>query len=891
MRSVATISVANNYIRIFGFADGFEHTVLRKYCKMELTKYGQEPIPGTRQKRWVATHVFARTNNDRTEYRMPKTVLEPLLRLAVAQGFNRARIVLEEEPEIEGAFAEFKIKEKYKTPREEQKDWIDYKMADGPLKVNEAATGNGKLQPLSAKIKIPGGWTTMGEIKVGDTVTAWDGTPTKVNGVYPQGIKKVYRITFEDGRHTDAGPEHLWKVYDINAPKTSRFDRGREVRSPEEIEENRWRIVDTDELIRLSKLPERWSRLYVPLCKSEQSTDRKFKIHPYVMGVILGDGCTVGNTVTITKPHQQLFDKIAGLIPDNHQVKWVDNKTFSLTYRDIKDHGSKTHIKYDLTEAGVMGQRSWEKVIPKEYLLGSHQQRLELLQGLLDTDGTVGSIGETTKPNGKKTIRSGGSISFSSSSERLAIGVQYLVRSLGGIAKIITRVPHYTYKGERLAGRTDYRVYIRHPNPETLFTLEHKKERANPGQYSDKLKLRFKSIVELPPEPTQCISVEHKDHLYVTDDFIVTHNTYMALYCMMLMQKRTLITIQPRYIPIWQKDLAEMFDITPKDILVWEYTDLPRLGELCKEGKIDPKIIILPTTRISTYMRTRRKNGNLPCLDEIFANINPGLRIIDEAHESFHEVTLSMLYGNVKKTFMLSATLKGDDPFLNKMYLAMAPKETRLKEAEPENYIDIIAYLYQMDLRKHRIQTMQGGTYNDIALEKSILKSKEATDFYFNLADDMYKRFYLDAKEEGTKCIFFFTLIEMSLLMKERFRAKYPGEDFDTFLGTLDKKTPKKYLEHENLITTPGSCGTGKDIPGAITCISFHTVFSIQRNKQMIGRLRNLRGKFGGRITPRFVFPVCVDIAKHGDCFHKRKLAFAAKQKSWKTLESGLALQ
>ena len=511
MRSVATISVANNYIRIFDFGDGFENLVLRKYCKMELTKYGQEPIPGTRKKRWVPTHVFARTSNDRSEYRMPKSVLEPLLRLAASQGFNRARIQIEDEPVIEGAHAEFSIKEKYSTPRENQKEWIEYKMGPGPLKVNEASTGLGK--------------------------------------------------------------------------------------------------------------------------------------------------------------------------------------------------------------------------------------------------------------------------------------------------------------------------------------------------------------------------------------------TYMALYCMMLMQKRTIITIQPRYIPIWQKDLAEMFNITPKDVLVWEYTDLPRLGELCKEGKIDPKIIILPTTRISTYMRSRRKDGNLPCLDEIIANINPGLRIIDEAHESFHEVTLSMFYGNVAKTFMLSATLKGDDPFLNKMYQAMAPKETRLKEAEPENYIDIFAYLYQMDIRKHKIQTMQGGTYNDIALEKSILRSKEATDFYFQLADDIYKRYYLDAKEEGTKCIFFFTLIEMCLVMKEKFREKYPGEDFDTFLGTLDKKTPKKYLEHENLITTPGSCGTGKDIPGAITCISFHTVFSIQRNKQMIGRLRNLLGKFGGRITPRFIFPVCVDIAKHGDCYHKRKLAFAPKQKSWKTITSGLALQ
>lgn len=856
MRSVARIRVANNYIRIFDFADAFEQSVLRKYCKMELTKYGQEPIPGTRKKRWVPTHVFARTNNDRTEYRLPKTCLEHLLRLAVSQGFNRTRIAIEEEPELEGAPAEFKIKDKYKTPREEQNEWIEYKMGPGSLKVNEAATGNGKAQTLSSKLRIPGGWTTMGKIKLDDYVMGRDGKPAKVTGVFPQGVTKVVRVHFDDGRYTDVNPEHLWDVYSHDSRK--------------------YRTVDTNWI--KARLEKGDKRVHVPLCEPEEGVEKNFKIHPYLMGVLLGDGGFTAGNITINKPYDQVFDKICDLLPDHLECKWRDEVTFVIVFKDKAHRQRKDvwHVRTGLKDHGLMGLKSHEKFVPREYLEGSRQQRLELLQGLMDTDGTISTIGSS---------------SFSSSSEKLSLAVQYLVRSLGGIAKLTHRPSKYVYKGEVKEGRGDYRVHIRYPRPEELFTLEHKKDRAKPTQYTATLKSRIVRVEDRPDEETQCIMVDNDDHLYVTDDFIVTHNTYMALYCMMLMQKRTIITIQPRYIPIWQKDLAEMFDISPKDVLVWEYTDLPRLGELCKEGKIDPKIIILPTTRISTYMRSRRKNGSLPCLDEIFANINPGLRIIDEAHESFHEVTLSMLYGNVKKTFMLSATLKGDDPFLNKMYMAIAPKETRLKEAEPENYIDIIAYLYQMDLRKFKIQTMQGGTYNDIALEKSILKSAEATDFYFRLADDMYKRFYLDAKEPGTKCIFFFTLIEMCLLMKERFRAKYPGEDFETFLGTLDKKTPKKYMEHENLVTTPGSCGTGKDIPGAITCISFHTVMSIQRNKQMIGRLRNLRGKFDGRINPRFVFPVCVDVAKHGDCFHKRKLAFAAKQKSWKTLESGLALQ
>lgn len=757
MRSVATISLAHNYIRVFDFYDNFEMNVLRKFCKAELTKYGQEPIPNSRKKRWVPTHVFARTNNDRTEYRLPRSVLEPLLKLAVAMGYNKARIKLEEEPELEGVDVEFTIKEKYSTPREEQKDWINYKLNAGPLKVNEASTGLGKGQRLSSKIKTPTGWTTMGELKVGDSVIAWDGSVTKVTGVSPQGSRKLFRVVFEDYRYTDVDLSHMWEVFDYNGPKSPGDDSGTCIK-----------VLDTEMLLECKKDERRWEGLHIPLLKPNLPTKEK-----------------------------------------------------------------------DLS-------------------------RLKELLGK------------------KPTFINGGYLAFATYSYHDAEEVTDLVRSLGGKAR----------KGDSGPIFNRYVIHIELPDPKEVIDNPKFAHWVSLVKPLAKPELKILDIVDLGiEEETQCISIEHPSRLYVTDDYIVTHNTYMSLYCMAEMGKRTLITIQPRYIPIWQKDLADMFDIAAKDILVWEYSDLPRLGELCKGGDINPKIIILPTTRISTYMRARRKDGNLPCLDEIIANINPGLRIIDESHESFHEVCLSMLYGNVKKTFMLSATLKGDDPFLNKMYATVAPINIRLKEPEPENYIDIIAYLYQVDIRKYKVQTQQFGSYNDIALEKSILKSKELTDFYFELADDMYKRFYLDAKEEGTKCIFFFTLVEMCLLMKEKFRLKYPGEDFDTFLGTLDKKTPKKYLEHENLITTPGSCGTGKDIPGAITCISFHTVSSIQRNKQMIGRLRNLRGKFGGRITPRFVFPVCVDIAKHGDYFHKRKLAFSAKQKSWKTLNSGLALQ
>lgn len=736
--------------------------------------------PPSRKKVWKVSHVFARSNYDQTEYRLPHSLLKQFISFAEYMGYNPARFKILDESVIKGTPVQFKLKKEFSTPRPHQKEWIEYQLREGPIKANNAATGSGKLQSLTAKIKIPGGWSTMGEMKVGKIITAWDGTPTKVTGVYPQGVKEVYKITFEDGCSTEAGLEHLWKIYEVG--------------------DNCWRIVTTEELLGLSKDENRWKGVHIPLCKSEDCPPQKLSTQPYVMGVLLSS---------------------------NHS-----------------------------------------KEIPYEYLMGSHQQRLELLQGLLDTDG------EFTNPKD-------GEISFSSSSKKLSEGVQYLVRSLGGIAKI----------SERLEEEVQHRVFIRHPDPNSLFTLEHKKDRAQPTQYSKDLKLRIKSIERIKDCPTQCISIDHPDRLYITDDFIVTHNTYMSLYTMTKLGVRTLITIQPRYITTWLNDIEKTMDgIGKDDILLWEHTDLSKLGDSIKKGKINPKIIILPLTRIAGYLRWMKEDPKTKCLSKVFKDMGCGFRIIDEGHESFHEVTMSMFYGNPKKTLLLSATLESDDPVTDKMYRTMIPNNYRLKEAEAENFIDVHAYCYKVCQRKYKIKTKQFGSYSDIAFENSILRSNELKEFYYQLMKKAFNDYYLDRREEKMKCLFFFTLVDMCLYMKERFKQDYPSEDFETYLGTLDKKNPTKYLEHEIIITTPGSCGTGKDIPGLMTVICSHTVFSTQRNKQMIGRLRNPRDMFGGRVHPTFVFPVCLDIQKHKDCVAKRKSAFAKKTREFKNINSFMEL-
>lgn len=359
--------------------------------------------------------------------------------------------------------------------------------------------GCGKAQPLNSFIKVPNGWDLMGNMKIGTEVIAKDGTITKVKGVFPQGKKEIFKLTFKDGRTTRATSDHLWKVYLSNyypiKPK----------------------ILTTLELIDLLEKNKSKSTnktlIWVDLPESEQNKDKSLPIDPYTLGVIIGDGC-VSSSIVISHPDEFIMNKIKDRLPDNLNISIQDNKE-CLTYRIVGKNKGPYNNDYilQLRLLDLMFKRSYEKFIPDIYLNSSHTQRLELIQGLMDTDGTVSKIG--------------GTVSYCTTSYILAKQVQYLIRSIGGIASISEKKTFFSNKNnEKISGRIAYQVNIRHSKPSELFSLPRKKERTNDdNQYSETLKIGLSSIVADGFEEAQCISIDHPDHLYVTDDFIVTHNT------------------------------------------------------------------------------------------------------------------------------------------------------------------------------------------------------------------------------------------------------------------------------------------------------------------------------------------------------------------------------
>lgn len=166
-----------------------------------------------------------------------------------------------------------------------------------------------------------------------------------------------------------------------------------------------------------------------------------------------------------------------------------------------------------LKELGLFGLRSHEKFVPDVYKRGSVAQRLALLQGLLDTDGSVGP-GDGTHAT------------FSSTSERLARDVQEIAWSLGAVAKMVPRQTSYTHKGVKRPGRPSWRVSMVHPDISDFFSLPRKA--ASCRKRVKGTKLGIESIRPVGRKVATCISVGHPDRLYVTNNYVVTHNTTFA---------------------------------------------------------------------------------------------------------------------------------------------------------------------------------------------------------------------------------------------------------------------------------------------------------------------------------------------------------------------------
>ena len=377
-------------------------------------------------------------------------------------------------------------------------------MSAGVIEVAPLAFMRGRAQPLFTKVLTPAGFRPIGDLRVGDFVIGSDGRETEVLGVYPQGFKEIYRVYTQDGSSTLASGDHLWSVY-THADRR----RGRPAR-----------VLQTKEMLGNLRAAHQ-HRYELPLLSSPVDFEsRPVPLDPYALGLLLGDGCfSCTATPGFTTADPELAEALGRLIPGIEPRRKSD---IDYVLNRITTPGEVITIENPVTGAmrrlGLIGAKSNTKFVPDDYLFNTPDVRLAVLQGLFDSDGDP-------VPQQERTCR----IQFTTVSDRLRDHVVFLVQSLGGVAYARTRPAQVRKpglaRGRDVHHRADAHILdIRLPEGVAPFRLARKvaKYDATGGGRP----MRFVHRIEpAGTEEAVCIQVAAEDSLYVTEDFLLTHNT------------------------------------------------------------------------------------------------------------------------------------------------------------------------------------------------------------------------------------------------------------------------------------------------------------------------------------------------------------------------------
>ena len=384
----------------------------------------------------------------------------------------------------------------------------------GDVTVCVGPAGTGKAQTLDSLILTPSGYVRMGDIQIGDDVIGVDGIPIKVDGVYPQGEKDIYLITFSDNTKTECCGEHLWltQTYEErNYRKRVKDDNGIRVRVGERGKEGKVRttLEIMESLIVGDKSPK--ANHSIPIVKPIHFEKKETKIDPYLLGCLLGDGGFTTAGLSFTTNDVDILNEIKKVLPEKHILKEKYKQNYIIKSIGVKDN----YITNYLRKVNLFGLKSEDKFIPDEFLINDINTRLEILKGLLDTDGSVD----------KKS----GAPLFYSTSEKLIEGVTFIVQSLGGVVTKTQKIGKYKkLNGEIKECKNIYTLHINLPNGIIPFKLKRKIELLkNRTKYKP---IRYiKNVKYIGKKEAQCISVNDKNHLYLTNDCIVTHNTLISV--------------------------------------------------------------------------------------------------------------------------------------------------------------------------------------------------------------------------------------------------------------------------------------------------------------------------------------------------------------------------
>ena len=359
-----------------------------------------------------------------------------------------------------------------------------------------------KALSLDSKLYMVDRTTTIKDCKIGDEIFAADGTLCKIIAKSEVFNKPMYKITLDDGRSIKVSEDHINSIVYMSRDRWT--ENGKHFDKWVAHEAN----ITTKELLKLALYKEikginykkkepyisKKPLVFIKNCKALQYPKKELPIDPYTLGLLLGDGQLKNDGSSILTSHKDDWKFYKTQIPyelgnvyshprDNHTTLQVSIKGLSKIMRI----------------AELTGKGSYDKFIPYSYFTASIEQRLSLLQGLMDTDGSITSERKT--------------VSFGTTSLKLAEGVMKLVRSLGGTARLTKCSIRGNYA-------QSYKVHIHIDlNP---FRLPRKASKHKSPRID---RVPICSIERIADEPSQCIAIDNVERQFITEEYVRTHNT------------------------------------------------------------------------------------------------------------------------------------------------------------------------------------------------------------------------------------------------------------------------------------------------------------------------------------------------------------------------------
>ncbi len=363
----------------------------------------------------------------------------------------------------------------------------------------DVVIGGGVLnpQPLDCKIMTPNGYVLMRDIKAGDVICNTKGGIQKVNFVINKGIQPCVEFTLSDGRKVKSALSHNWKVKECHGKII-------EVTAQDIID-----YIDLENEKGKYRTPQRTNRYRIPVCEPcyfEDIYKKQRPLHPYLVGYLLGNGCVSdkAHCMYISSADEEVIEHI-------RELGYTLTKSYQqdkAAHYEFRGKGFRQLVK----DSGIYGMVSYNKRIPNAYKNACLKDRLELLRGLFDSDGCCDAHS--------------GQVSYKSVSLGLIHDIQDMIYALGGIANYTVREPKDMYIRNTICKcRVSYELRVRTKIDKDLFFLPRKKQYTKTeDDHRQKLYIGIEKYRILEHCEVRCINVDDKEHLYLTDNYVITCN-------------------------------------------------------------------------------------------------------------------------------------------------------------------------------------------------------------------------------------------------------------------------------------------------------------------------------------------------------------------------------